>query len=401
MDHIIDTDIGRTHTTKFPGGADFIKTFLEQTKANGIRLFDIGDPRQGIVHVISPEQGIALPGCTLVCADSHTGTVGALGAVAWGIGSTEIEHALVTQTLIQKRPKTMRIWVSGRLPPATLSKDLILFLIGRFGIKAANGFAVEYAGPAIEALELEQRLTVCNMSIEFGAWTGLIRPDDKTFEYIESRAFAPKGANWVKALDYWRTLETDESAAFDQQLEFDAIDVRPQVTWGINPGHVRSIDDVVPQPWDPESHRALDYMALEAGTPLQSIPIEAAFIGSCTNSRLSDLREAAAILRGQKVAQNVLAICVPGSTATKEAAEAEGLHKIFVDAGFEWRESGCSLCFYSGGDSFRGAQRVVSTTNRNFENRQGPSVRTHIASPATVAASAITGNLSDPRKFMD
>jgi len=400
MDHIIDTDVGRTHATKFPGGKDFIQTFKEYSKFHDIRIFDIDDPRQGIVHVISPELGIVLPGSTLVCADSHTGTVGALGAVAWGIGSTEIEHALATQTLPQKRPKTMRITISGMLPKGSLSKDLILFLIGRYGTKAALGSVVEFAGRAIESLDIEARLTVANMAIEFAAWSGLIRPDDKAIQYLSGRPFAPKATEWDLACEYWRSLASDPDAEFDQELSFDASEVLPQVTWGTNPAHVAVVSGAVPAPWDNESRRALEYMVIEPHQAIESIGIEAAFIGSCTNSRISDLREAAAILRGRKVADNVVALCVPGSSAVKLAAEAEGLDIVFKEAGFEWRESGCSLCFFSGGDSFRGAKRVVSTTNRNFENRQGVGVRSHLASPATVAASAVTGRLTDPRKMM-
>jgi 3-isopropylmalate/(R)-2-methylmalate dehydratase large subunit len=406
MDHIVDTTPGRTDATRVPGGTAFIQTTRAAALAAGINLFDLGDERQGIVHVISPEQGIALPGTTLVCPDSHTGTLGGLGALAWGIGSTEAEHALVTKTLVVKKPRTMRVTFSGKLPTGVTAKDMILKLIGEHSASGGIGYAIEFAGDAVTTLEVEARLTLCNMTVEFGAWSGLVAPDAKTFEYLRGRPFAPNEAQWDQAVAHWQKLHTDPDASFDKEIEIDCATIIPQVTWGTSPMHATGIDRLVPDPADEQDagkrvamERALAYMALEPGTPLAGIPIDAAFIGSCTNSRLSDLRAAAAILKGRKVADGVKAICVPGSGLVKRAAEVEGIDKIFTDAGFEWRESGCSMCFYAGGESFGHEERVVSSTNRNFENRQGPRTRTHLASPTTVAASAINGYLSDVRKL--
>ncbi|MEZ5565315.1 MAG: 3-isopropylmalate dehydratase large subunit [Gammaproteobacteria bacterium] len=406
MDHIVDTTPGRTDNTRVPGGRDFITSTRASALAAGINLFDLGDDRQGIVHVVSPEQGIALPGVTLVCPDSHTCTIGGLGALAWGIGSTEAEHALATQTLVVRKPKQMRIRFEGQLARNVYAKDLILHLIDRFGASGGAGHAIEFAGSTITALPVEARLTLCNMAVEFGAWTGIIAPDERTFEYVKGRPFAPKQALWDQALAHWRTLASDPGAQFDQDLEVDCAELAPQVTWGTSPQHGSAVNGTVPDPARESdanrrqsAERALKYMGLTPGTRLEGLPIDAAFIGSCTNSRLSDLREAAGILRGRHVADGVKAICVPGSTQVKKAAEAEGLDKVFRAAGFEWRESGCSMCFYAGGESFGFEERVVSSTNRNFENRQGPRTRTHLASPATVAASAIAGKLADVRKL--
>jgi 3-isopropylmalate/(R)-2-methylmalate dehydratase large subunit len=404
MDHIVDTAPGRTDKTRVPGGTAFIQTTREAAVAAGIKLFDLGDQRQGIVHVVSAEQGIALPGITLVCPDSHTGTLGGIGALAWGIGSTEAEHALVTKTLVVKKPKTMRVTFRGELPTGVTAKDMILALIGRHSASGGIGYAIEFAGDAVCALAIEARLTLCNMTVEFGAWSGLVAPDQKTFEYIKGRPYAPSEAQWKQAVEHWQTLSTDPDASFDREITIDCAEIVPQVTWGTSPMHEVGIDGLVPNPADEPNEnirasmeQALAYMALEPGTPMNGIPIDAAFIGSCTNSRLSDLRAAAAILKGRKVAQGVKAICVPGSGLVKQAAEAEGIDKVFTDAGFEWRESGCSMCFYAGGESFGLEERVVSSTNRNFENRQGPRTRTHLASPTTVAASAIKGHLTDVR----
>jgi 3-isopropylmalate/(R)-2-methylmalate dehydratase large subunit len=405
MDHIVDTIPGRTDETRVPGGTAFIQTTRKAAKEAGINLFDLGDDRQGIVHVVSPEQGIALPGVTLVCPDSHTCTVGALGALAWGIGSTEAEHAMATKTLVAKKPLMMRVRYEGELGHGVTAKDMILHLIGRHTASGGVGYAIEFAGSGVRGLEMEARFTLCNMAIEFGAWTGVIAPDETTFEYVEGRPFAPSGAAWDQALEHWRTIPGDQDARFDKEIIIDCADIVPQVTWGNSPQHEIDIDGRIPDPAnesDPNRRqsmqRALEYMDLQPGTPMEGIPIDAAFIGSCTNSRLSDLRSAAKILQGKKVATGVNAICVPGSSQVKKAAEAEGLDKIFEAAGFEWRESGCSMCFFAGGENFGLEKRVVSSTNRNFENRQGPRTRTHLASPTTVAASAIRGALTDVRK---
>lgn len=404
MDHIVDTTAGRTDDTRMPGGRDFITSTRASARAAEITLFDLGDDRQGIVHVVSPEQGIALPGVTLVCPDSHTCTLGGLGALAWGIGSTEGEHALATKTLAVRKPKSMRIRFEGALPPRVYAKDLILHLISRFGASGGAGYAIEFAGSTVRALPVEARLTLCNMAVEFGAWTGIVAPDDLTFEYVRGRPFAPRPDQWERAVAHWRTLPSDPDAVFDQELEVDCSQLAPQITWGTSPQQGAGIDARVPDPASEtdanrrqSAERALQYMGLSPGTPLAGLPINAAFIGSCTNSRLSDLREAAVVLRGQQVASGVRAICVPGSSLVKKAAEAEGLDQVFRDAGFEWRESGCSMCFYAGGESFGLGERVVTSTNRNFENRQGPRTRSHLASPATVAASAIAGALADVR----
>ncbi len=406
MDHIVDTFPGRGDVTLMPGGQEFIRATRSAARAAGIRLFDIDDPNQGIVHVVSPEQGIALPGVTLVCPDSHTGTVGGLGALAWGIGSTEAEHALATKTLVVSRPRQMRVSFDGRLPFGVTAKDMILALIGSHGASGGVGHVVEFAGEAVRGLEIEARLTLCNMTVEFGAWSGIVAPDEKTFSYLEGRPFAPSGRMWDQALARWRTLVTDPDARFDAEIRIDAAAITPRVTWGTSPQHEIGIDGRVPDPADEADsgrrqamERALAYMALEPDSPIAGLPVDAAFIGSCTNSRLSDLRTAADVLRGRRVADGVKAICVPGSSRVKAAAEAEGLDRVFTDAGFEWRESGCSMCFYAGGESFGARERVITSTNRNFENRQGPGTRSHLASPATVAASAIAGRIADVREF--
>jgi 3-isopropylmalate/(R)-2-methylmalate dehydratase large subunit len=406
MDHIVDTFPGRTGATRVPGGIEFITQTREAARAAGINLFDLDDERQGIVHVVSPEQGIALPGVTLVCPDSHTCTLGGIGALAWGIGSTEAEHALATKTLVVRKPKSMRVQFEGRLAAGVTAKDMILRLIGEHGAAGGVGHAIEFAGQVVRDLSVEARLTLCNMGVEFGAWTVIVAPDDKVFDYVKGRPFAPRDHVYRQALTYWQTLHTDADARFDAEILIPCDGLAPQATWGTSPQHETGIDGRVPDPArEPDANRrqsmerALEYMALEPGTPLQEIPIQAAFIGSCTNSRISDLRVAAAILKGRKVAAGVKAICVPGSTQVKLAAEREGLDQVFRDAGFEWRESGCSMCFFAGGESFGYEERVVSSTNRNFENRQGPRTRTHLASPATVAASAITGRLADARRY--
>ncbi|MDE2618673.1 MAG: 3-isopropylmalate dehydratase large subunit [Sphingomonadales bacterium] len=395
-DHIVDTRPGRTDQTLMPGGQAFITETRAATRAAGIRLFDVNDPDQGIVHVISPELGIVLPGTTLIAPDSHTCTQGAFGALAWGIGSSEAEHAMATGTLRLKRPGTLRVGISGALGPCVTPKDLALALIARHGAGGGAGHAVEFAGPAVRALSMEGRMTLCNMATEFSAMTGMIAPDEQTFAWLEGRRYAPAGAQWEAAVARWRGLASAPDARFDREIALDAGGVAPMVSWGTSPEQAVAIDGCVPAD---APQRVLDYIGLSARTPLRGTRIDAAFIGSCTNSRLSDLREAAALLRGRRIAPGLTAICVPGSSAVKRAAEAEGLDQVFRAAGFEWRESGCSMCFFAGGESFPAGARVASTTNRNFESRQGPRVKTHIASPATVAASALAGCLADPREI--
>jgi 3-isopropylmalate/(R)-2-methylmalate dehydratase large subunit len=401
MDHIVDTLPGRTDETLMPSGKQFITETRAAARAAGLTLFDLGDPRQGIVHVVSPENAIVLPGLTLVCPDSHTCSQGALGALAWGIGSSEAEHALATATLRVRRPQTMRVTVEGALPAGVGAKDLALHIIARIGSAGAQGFIVEFDGPAIRALGVEARLTLCNMAAELSAFTAIISADDVVFDYLRGRPYAPKDAVWDRAVAQWRTLPSDPGALYDAELTIDAAEVVPMITWGTSPQQSVPISGRVPAvaaPTDtPEAQsRALAYMDLDENAALAGLAIDAAFIGSCTNGRLSDLRAAAAILAGRHVAPGVTAICVPGSTQVKSAAEAEGLDAVFVAAGFEWREAGCSMCFFAGGESFGPKARVISSTNRNFESRQGPETRTHLASPAVVAASAVAGRITAP-----
>ena len=406
MDHIVDTFPGRSDATTMPGGREFILSMRREARRAGITLFDINDPRQGISHVISAEQGIALPGLTVVCPDSHTCTLGALGAFAWGIGSSDCEHALATETLRVVKPGQMGVYLEGKLHPGVTAKDVILHQIGKYGASGGGGYALEFHGPGVGQLPVETRMTLCNMAVEFSAFTALIAPDDATLHYVAGRPYAPTGNDWDEAQDHWRSLHTDEGAVYDREISLNLTEVEPSVTWGTSPQHVMGISGVIP---DPEQEvdamtrngmeRALDYMGLKAGAAIASLPVDAAFIGSCTNSRLSDLRAAAAVLKGNKVAAGLKAICVPGSTQVKLAAEREGLHEIFQDAGFEWREAGCSLCFYAGGEGFPAGARVITSTNRNFEGRQGPGVRSHLANPATVAASAVKGCIADVRDF--
>jgi 3-isopropylmalate/(R)-2-methylmalate dehydratase large subunit len=408
-DHVVDTRPGRNSIAPGKSLNPFIEVTRREAHAAGIRLFDVSDDRQGIVHVISPELGIVLPGLTLVCPDSHTGTQGAFGALAWGIGSTEAEHALATQTLCVAKPATLRVWVDGSLQQGVTAKDLALHLIGTRGSAGGQGFVVEFAGPAVRGLDLEARLTLCNMATELSAFTAIIAPDEQVFSYLRGRAFAPAGELFTHAIAQWQELYSDSDARFDLEIQANASEVRPMVTWGTNPQDAVPIDGgavpeyaaVAGRMSSPAYERALAYMGLEPGRRLEELPIQGAFIGACTNSRLSDLRRAAAILKGRKVAPGVRALCVPGSTSVKRLAEAEGLASVFESAGFEWRESGCSLCFFAGGESFAPGQRVVSSTNRNFEGRQGPQTRTHLASPETVAASAIAGHIADPRHGLD
>jgi 3-isopropylmalate/(R)-2-methylmalate dehydratase large subunit len=404
MDHIVDTLPGRSDKTLMPTGTAFLTATREAALAAGITLFDLGDPRQGIVHVVSPEQGIVLPGLTLVCPDSHTCTQGAFGALAWGIGSTEAEHALATMTLRVDRPRDMRIRIDNRLPPGVTAKDLALHIVATLGSAGAKGHVVEFAGTAVDALDMEARMTLCNLATELAAFGAVIAPDETTFAYLKGRTYAPADALWEQAVAFWTMLRSDNEAVFAAEHVIDATLVAPMVTWGTSPQHAVPLYDSVPdfaaaagRDSRDAYDRALSYMALESGQPLDALGIDAAFIGSCTNSRITDLRRAAAILKGRKVAQGVRAICVPGSSQVKLAAEAEGLDRIFIDAGFEWRESGCSMCFFAGGESFGPEERVISSTNRNFESRQGPRTRTHLASPETVAASALAGRIADPR----
>lgn len=385
MDHIVDTRPGRTGTL-VAGGQAFLEATRRMTRTAGIRLFDIGDPEQGIVHVIGPELGLALPGSTIACPDSHTCSQGALGAFAWGIGSSEAEHAMATGTIRMERPRTMRISVSGRL--TATAKDLALHIIAAHGADGGQGYAIEYAGETVAAMDVEARLTLCNMATEFGAVTATIAPEETIFAWLRGRAFAPKGAMWDRAVAAWRLLVTDDGAAFDREIAVDATAVTPMISWGTSPADSVAFDA-------PAGTNA--YMAV-AGA-VAGLRIDAAFIGSCTNGRLSDLRAAAALLAGRHVAPGVRALVVPGSSAVKAAAEAEGLDRIFAAAGFEWRESGCAMCFNAGGETFPPGSRVMSSTNRNFEGRQGPGVRTHLASPETVAASAVTGVITDPRSL--
>ncbi|VAV92517.1 3-isopropylmalate dehydratase large subunit [hydrothermal vent metagenome] len=408
IDHIVDTLPGRGDETLMKGGKDFIQSTRTSARDAGITFFDIGDDRQGIVHVVSPEQAIVLPGLTVICPDSHTCTQGAFGALAFGVGSTEAEHAMATGCLRLEKPKTLQISFEGQLSEGVTAKDMILYLIGKYSAAGGSGYGVEFCGDAVSALDMEARMTLCNMAVEFGAFTGMIAPDEKTIAYLEGRPYAPKGADWNRALCDWQDLESDEKAIFDKNITIDAANIQPMITWGTSPGQAMALDGLVPDSSnasDPHARqaaeKALAYMDIHPGRPLSGLAIDGAFIGSCTNSRLSDLRRAGAILKGRKVAEGVRAICVPGSSAVKRQAEAEGLDRIFTNAGFEWRESGCSMCFYAGGESFGLEQRVVTSTNRNFESRQGPRVRSHLASPETVAASAIMGHITSPKEVIN
>jgi 3-isopropylmalate/(R)-2-methylmalate dehydratase large subunit len=406
IEHLISTRPGRGPSESVSkSGQVMIDTTRKASRDYGFHFIDYDDPRQGIAHVVATELAIAFPGATLVCCDSHTCTVGGVGALAFGIGASEAEHVLATQTLAQSRPKTMRVSFDGRRAPGVHAKDMILALIGQVGANAGIGYAVEFAGPAIRNLPVEGRLTICNMSIELSAKYGFVPPDETTLQYLSGGQYAPKDAAWDAATQYWRSLPSDPGAVFDREVSVECDGLEPQVTWGISPQQVTSIGARVPDPGEATdgeaqklAERALGYMRLEPGTPLRGLPIDVAYIGSCTNARLSDLREAAAILKGRKVKAGIQAVCVPGSTPVKHAAEAEGLDRIFRDAGFEWHESACGFCGHIGDNRFADL-RVVSTTNRNFEGRQGPKTRTHLASPATVAASAIEGCIADARRF--
>lgn len=404
-DHAVSSAPGRTEAT-FPPGAKLIAGMRHFANKYGVRLFDLGDDGHGIVHVIGPDLGITLPGVTLVCGDSHTCTHGGLGALAFGIGSSELVHALATQTLVQRKPRRMRICFEGAAGAGVTPKDMILHAIGRFGAAAGTGFAVEYAGRAIRALSIEGRLTICNLSIELGAKIGMIAPDDATFAFIEGREMAPKGADFARAVAHWRTLPGDEDARFDVDHTIDCRDIAPQITWGTSPEHVIGVDGTIPDPATaPDENRrrawqsALEYQGLEPGKPIAGTKVDWVFIGSCTNARLPDLRAAAEIARKGQVAAHVTAWVVPGSEQVKREAEAEGLDRVFSAAGFQWREPGCSLCVGSNGELVPPYQRSVSTSNRNFVGRQGPNARTHLASPAMAAAAALRGAIVDVRRL--
>ncbi len=383
-----------------------IETLERNVAEFGVPYFPLLDARQGIVHIIGPEQGISLPGMTIVCGDSHTSTHGALGALAFGIGTSEVEHVLATQTVLQRPAKNMRVQVDGALAPGVTAKDVVLAIIGRIGTAGGTGHVIEYAGSAIRALDMAGRLTVCNMSIEAGARAGVIAPDETTFEYIRGRPYAPAGEAFDHAVAYWRTLASDEDAVYDKTVVMDAAQIAPMVSWGTSPEAVAPITGAVPDPASiaDEAKRAdmvrmLDYMALSPGQKLAEIPIDVVFIGSCTNGRIEDIRAAVSVVRGRHVAPGVRAMVVPGSGMVKLAAEAEGLDRVLLDAGFEWREAGCSMCLGMNPDKLTAGQRCASTSNRNFEGRQGPGGRTHLLSPAMAAAAAVTGRLTDVRAF--
>ncbi len=405
-DHNVPTTPDRATRIDDPESAAQLATLEENCRDFGVPYIPMTDIRQGIVHVTGPEQGFTLPGATIVCGDSHTATHGAFGALAFGIGTSEVEHVLATQTLILKRSRNMRVLIEGDLGPGVTAKDVVLAVIGRIGTAGGTGHVIEFAGSAIRGLSMEGRMTVCNMAIEAGARAGLIAPDDVTFEYVKGRPLAPKGAAFEQAVAYWRTLRTDEGAVFDKEVVIDAAEIAPQVTWGTSPEDVLPITARVPDPASfADEHkqraaeRALEYMGLTAGMPLTDVKIDRVFIGSCTNSRIEDLRAAAAVVRGRKVAPHVGAMVVPGSGLVKHQAEEEGLDQIFIEAGFEWREPGCSMCLAMNADRLEPGQRCASTSNRNFEGRQGRGGRTHLMSPAMAAAAAITGRLADVRKL--
>lgn len=406
-DHYVPTHSREMTAVNHPERRTMIEALTRDAAESGIKVFGLNDPRQGIVHVIGPQQGLSLPGMTIVCADSHTSTHGALGALAFGIGATEVGHVLATQTIWQKKPRRMRIAVEGTLGFGVTAKDVILAIIARIGVAGAVGHTIEYAGSAIRSLSMEGRLTICNMSIEAGGRAGLIAPDDTTFEYIAGRPYAPKGEDWERALAEWRLLRSDEGA-FDREVSLDAAEIAPMVTWGTTPEDAAAITGLVPDPsGEPDlarregMTRALAYMGLTPGTPLEDVPIDRVFIGSCTNGRIEDLRSAAAVVKGRKVDKRVEAWVVPGSQETKAQAEAEGLDRVFRSAGFDWRFAGCSMCLATNGDTVAPGERCASTSNRNFVGRQGPGARTHLMSPAMAAAAAVTGRLTDVRRLME
>ena len=403
MDHAIPTRAGSWGGRAPAEGAasEQIRALERNCNDFGIRLFPVGNDRQGIVHVIGPELGLTQPGLTLVCGDSHTSTHGAFGTLAFGIGTSEVGYVLATQCLLQSKPKALAVEIDGSLPDGVTAKDLILGLIARIGTAGATGHAIEYRGSAVRSLSMEERMTVCNMSIEAGARAGMVAPDDTTFEYLHGRPFSPVGADWDRAVSRWRSLPSDDGALFDRVERFDAKSLEPMITYGTNPGMGVAVSGVVPDPaGDASMAKALVYMGLKAGQPLLGQAIDVVFIGSCTNSRLSDLRDAARVFAGRKVAPNVRALVVPGSQQVKRQAEAEGLDRVFREAGAEWRESGCSMCLAMNDDKLLPGQYAVSTSNRNFEGRQGTGGRTFLASPLTAAAAAVTGRIADARELL-
>lgn len=405
VDHAIPT-VNRDLPFRDPIAAKQVETLRTNCKDFGVRLYDLDRIEQGIIHVFGPEQGLTQPGMTIVCGDSHTSTHGAFGALAFGIGTSEVEHVLATQTLQQKKSKNLLIDVLGSLPFGVTAKDLILGIINQIGTDGGTGYVIEYAGEAIRSLSIEGRMTVCNMSIEAGARAGLIAPDEKTFEYIKSRPFAPKGDDWDRAFEYWSTLPTDKGAGFDKTITIDAEELEPFVTWGTSPEMSVKVSETIPEPSDAADEnkrrsyeRALEYMGLEPSQSIERISIDRAFIGSCTNARIEDLREAAKVARGYKVSSAVNAMIVPGSMQIKRQAEEEGLARIFLDAGFEWRDAGCSMCLAMNEDILKEGERCASTSNRNFEGRQGRGGRTHLVSPSMAAAAAIAGHFVDVRNW--
>jgi 3-isopropylmalate/(R)-2-methylmalate dehydratase large subunit len=405
LDHALATTPGRDETTN-PQAAPFARAMRAAAQEYGFHLFDVGDAEQGIGHVVAPELGIVLPGTTYACPDSHACTVGALGAIAFACGTSELEHVLATQVLAVRKPKLMRIVLTGTLAPGLGAKDVALEIIRQLGIDGGRGYAVEYAGPVVDALSIESRLTLCNMTIEFGARTGYVAPDAKTLAWLADRPYAPKDAEWAIAVARWQSLRSDDDATWDRELTIDVDTLDHLITWGTNQSQVIPVNGRVPDPQSAPAEqrtameRALRYMGLEPGMPIDGVPVDRVFIGSCTNARLDDLADAAALIGGRHVAPNVRAIVVPGSSSVKRAAEARGIDVLFREAGFEWHESGCSMCAGANGDLAAAGQRCVATSNRNFENRQGPGVRTHLASPAVAVAAALTGRISDPRSLL-
>ncbi len=404
QDHTIATRPGRDDTTN-PDGAPFLRAMREGSRRHGIRIFDLGDPEQGISHVVAPELGMVLPGATHAVPDSHACTVGGLGALAFGVGTTELEHVLATQVLATRRPKRMRIRLDGRLGDQVGAKDVALRIIAEIGLDGGRGYAVEYAGAVARAMAIESRLTLCNLAIEMGARAGFVAPDDTAFSWIAGRPWAPQGPQWERALASWQSLVSDPDAQYESDIVVDCQDLEPQITWGTDPSQTIAVTGRVPDPHRAPSdrraamQRALDYMGLTPGTPIAGLPVDRVFIGSCTNARLPDLVAAAAVARGRRVAEGVVALVVPGSSTVKREAEAGGLDRVFRDAGFFWGESGCSMCTGGNGDRGEPGERCVSTTNRNFENRQGPGVRTHLVGPAMAAAAAVAGRIVDVRRL--
>ncbi|MCI5044772.1 MAG: 3-isopropylmalate dehydratase large subunit [Aquisalinus sp.] len=378
-----------------------VHTLIDNCQEHGIELFGLDDPRRGIVHVIGPELGLTQPGKTIVCGDSHTSTHGAFGALAFGIGTTEVGHVLATQCVLQRKPKTMRIQFDGALPKGSSAKDMALAFIAHIGADGGQGYAIEFAGEAVRALSMEGRMTLCNMSIEAGARSGMVAPDETTFNWLNGRDYAPRDSDWARAVADWRSLCTDEEAVFDKEVQIDVSDLRPMITFGVSPDAAIAVDSDMPHGVDEAARLANEYMQFEEGQSFSKAAVDRVFIGSCTNSRLSDLREAAAIMRGRRVQDGVTALVVPGSEAVRKAAEAENLHEVFLAAGAQWRLPGCSMCIGMNGDQGQPGELVISTSNRNFIGRQGKGVRTVLASPATAAASAVAGHIADPRQFMD